>query len=92
MVEHDEIRKEDLVYHSEGSEIVAVPTDSCHSANICTEVCVPFDNEHLGYYVLVNVDKPNHILMIQEDIRTFAVVALNVEIHGVGTVRELELR
>ena len=30
--------------------------------------------------------------MIQKDIRTFAVVAFNVEVHGVGIIRELERR
>ena len=90
MVKRNEIAKEFLVYYSEGSEMVVVPAESCHGTNIHTEVCVPFNNESLGYYVLVNVDGSNHILMMQKDIRTFTVVAFNVEVHRVGTVRELE--
>ena len=92
MVKSDDIAKEYLVCYSEGSAIVVVPTDSCHGTNIRTEVRVPFNNERLGYYVLVNVDESNHILTIQKDIRTFAVVAFNVDVHGVGIIRELERR
>ena len=82
MIEHYEIREENLVGHSDRSKVEAGPADSCHGANIGIEVRVPFDNEHLGYYVLVNVDEANHILMIQEDISTLSVVPFHVEIHG----------
>ena len=92
MIKNDDIAKEYLVCYSEWSEIVAVPTESYHGTNIRTKVRVQFNNECLRYDVLVNVDESNHILMIQKDIHTFAVVAFNVEVHGMGTVRELERR
>ena len=74
MIEYYEIGKENLVGHSNRSKVVVGPADSCHGANISIKVRVPFDNEGLGYYVLVNIDEANHILMIQEDISTFSVV------------------
>ena len=92
MDENDDITKKYLVWYFKGSEIKTVPTDSCHGTNIRTKVRVPFNNERLGKDVLVKVDEFNHILMIQKDIRTFAVVTFNVEVHGVGIVRELERR
>ena len=64
MIKYDEVGKENLVGHSDRSKVEAVPADSCHSAKISIKVRVPFDNERLGYYVLVNIDEANHILMI----------------------------
>jgi len=92
MIKYYEVGKEDLVCYPEGSKFEVFPADSCHSANIGTEICVPFDNGRLVYYVLVNIDESNHILMIQEDIRTFAVVVFYVEVHGMGTVLERDRR
>ena len=82
MVKYDEVGKENLVCYSERSKFEAVPADSYHGAKISIKVRVPFNNERLGYYVLVNIDEANHILMIQEDISTFSVVPFHVEIHG----------
>ena len=82
MVENDDITKEYLACYFKWSEIVTVPTDSYHGTKICTKVRVLFNNERLRYDVLVNVDEFNHILMIQKDICTFAVIDFNVEVHG----------
>ena len=82
MIKYYKIKKENIVGHSERSKVKAGPADSCHGANISIEVRVPFDNERLEYYLIVNIDEVNHILMIQEDIRTFAIVAFHAEIHG----------
>ena len=92
MQKKNDITKKYLVWYFKGSEVEVVPTDSCHGTNIRTKVPVTFNHKCLGDDVIVDVNEANRIVMVPKDIRTFAVVSFNVEVHGVETVRELKRR